>query len=147
MERRVEGKVHDPCKMVRLQLVGCYFYGSCFLFTWLRLCSIFFWNCFELFALRSFECVVTRAKDNTALGACCPCRAEAFHESRESTCLQSDTPTRANQVSCSCQRWLMSSATWSIRGQGRLWRILPRAAALQQIEACLRARGHGCRTS
>ena len=34
-----------------------------------------------------------------------------------------DTPTRASQVPRSCR--LMPSATWSIRGQGRLWRICP----------------------
>ena len=30
------------------------------------------------------------------------------------------------------QRRLMPSATWSIRGQGRLWRILPREASLRR---------------
>ena len=46
-------------------------------------------------------------------------------------------------MSRSCQRRLMPSATWSIRGQGRLWRILPREAALPQIESCLQPEATG----
>ena len=55
----------------------------------------FFFNpgcgcCPFFFALRSFECEVT-LEARTALDAWCRCQAEVFHESRESTCLQSTT--------------------------------------------------------
>ena len=84
----------------------------------------------------------SRGKDNTALDACFRCQAEVFHESREYLLAIDDVPTRATQVPRSCQRRLMPGATWSIRGQGRLWRILPREAALPQIESssCQRPR-------
>ena len=93
--------------------------------TWLQFCPklvMFYIVCIEIVRVRGDS----RANKNTALGACCRCQAEVFHESRERTCLQSTTLQLVqSQVPRSCQRRLMPSATWTIRGQRRLWQICP----------------------
>ena len=93
--RHVELKHRHPLdvrclQLVRLQLVGFCFYGTALFYLVAAVRKIVFLNgigCLEVVRVRGDS----RAKDNTTLGACCRCHAEVFHESRESTYLQSTT--------------------------------------------------------
>ena len=115
-------------------------------FSWLRLCPrlccLFFGRfcCLEAVRMRG----VSRSKDSTELGACCRLPSRGIPRiQKEYLVAVHDPPTRASQVTRSCQCRFMPSATWSTRGQGRLWRTLPREAALPQIGSCPCARGRG----
>ena len=97
----------------------------------------------QFFCVKVFEWFVlcdSGAKSNTALGACCRCQAEVFHESTESTCCN-----RRHSNSCKPSASFLPT---SVGAKRHLVNTRPRTpvaeAALPKIESCLRARGFGC---
>ena len=103
--------------LVRLQLLGFVILLDRFVLPGCdsALDCLFF---FELFALRSFECVVTLEPWTTRHSAPAAVAKQGIPRIQRQYLLAIEgTPTRASRVSRSCQRRFLPSATWSLQGQ------------------------------